>query len=100
MVDHDHSGKAGFLVLMGVGIGLALGILFAPRPGQEIRQKLRARGERGRDALNQSARSWLDKGRDLVQRGRENIAASGAPSGPRADPSGSSNGESHGGGTN
>lgn len=68
--------------LLGVGLGAAMGILYAPSPGEELRTDLRRRAGDGRQyvkrqggALRQQAESVLDKGRDAVSSQREQLAA-------------------------
>jgi len=55
----------GFLV----GLGLGLGILFAPMSGEETRNNL---ADRANDLAN-SARETYEQSRDRVQRGVETI---------------------------
>jgi len=44
------------VVLGGFGIGAAVGILYAPKAGDEIRQQLREVAEDGRDTVKDRAR--------------------------------------------
>ena len=97
--------KSGFgYFLLGLGIGVAAGVLWAPRSGEETRQLiadkagesadyLRARTEEGRQYIKQrtdegveyvkqrtgdiksSASDFIDKGRTTVLRQRENLSA-------------------------
>lgn len=55
--------------LMGLGIGVGLGVLFAPRSGAETRNDL---SERASD-LASSARESYEQNRDRLQRGVESI---------------------------
>jgi gas vesicle protein len=79
--------------LLGLGIGVAAGILFAPRPGEETRQiladkagegadYLRNRAQDGseyvkqrRDDIKQSASDLYEKGRSTVVRQKETLNA-------------------------
>jgi gas vesicle protein len=86
--------RSGFgYFLLGLGIGVAAGILWAPRSGEETRQLiadkagegadyLKARAQEGTDYmrqrtddLKQSAADLYDKGRSTVQRQRETLNA-------------------------
>ena len=86
--------RSGFgYFLLGLGIGVAAGILWAPRSGEETRQLLadragdsadylRTRAQDGTeyvknqtDNIKQSASDLYDKGRTHVARHKENIAA-------------------------
>ncbi len=58
--------------LTGLGIGVGLGILFAPRSGAETRNEL---SERASDLAN-SARESYEQNRDRIQRGVESIRGS------------------------
>ena len=68
--------------LLGLGMGVALGVLFAPKSGQETREMLRARAGEGKDYLRrkgeevrESASEMLDRGREAFQSQKENLAA-------------------------
>lgn len=86
--------RSGFgYFLLGLGIGVAAGILWAPRSGQETRQLiadkagesadyLKARAQEGgeymrqrTEDLRQSATDLYDKGRSTVQRQRDTLNA-------------------------
>jgi gas vesicle protein len=86
--------KSGFgYFLLGLGIGVAAGILWAPRSGEETRQLiadkagdsadyLRTRTEEGKEYLRQqgenlkgSAADIYERGRTTVVRQRENLNA-------------------------
>ncbi len=86
--------KSGFgYFLLGLGIGVAAGILWAPRSGDETRQLLadkagegadymKARTQEGKDYLRQqtetlkgSAADLYEKGRSTVVRQKENLNA-------------------------
>ena len=56
--------------LAGVTVGAALGILFAPKAGSEMRQYLGEKGAAGRDYLTDTGRDIYSKGRDLYDRGK------------------------------
>ena len=73
--------EVGFLwFLAGLGIGAAVGILYAPKAGDETRQQLRsAAGEfpdtvkdRARQAREQAG-SWAEKGRDYLNQQKDQI---------------------------
>ncbi len=76
MADNEGSGFLWFLA--GLGIGAAVGILYAPYAGGETRQKLRDAAEQGRDVVKDRARQareqaggWAEKGREYVAQQRE-----------------------------
>ena len=76
MADRDGNGLLWFLA--GLGIGAAVGVLYAPRSGSETREALRARAEEGREYVRSKAREakeqaneWADRGRDVVNQQKE-----------------------------
>lgn len=67
---------------LGLGIGVAVGILFAPKAGEETRQLLRSKADEGRDylkrkseVLKDSAAELADKSKFALQRQKEQLAA-------------------------
>jgi gas vesicle protein len=78
MADNDGGGILWFLA--GLGIGAALGILYAPKTGEETRQQILDAAEQGRDAVRDRARqardqagTWADKGREYMNSQKEQI---------------------------
>ncbi len=78
MADNDGSGILWFLA--GLGIGAAVGILYAPKSGEETRQQLRDAAEQGRDVVKERAQqakdqagTWADKGRDYLNNQKDQI---------------------------
>jgi len=68
--------------LLGLGLGVAAGILFAPKAGAETRQILKSRAQDGADYvkrrtenLQDSAAEVIDRGKQTLQRGKENLGA-------------------------
>ncbi len=57
--------------LMGIGLGTAAALLFAPRAGGETRTYLRDRGTKSLDALNQKAGKLRESAVGIVQKGQE-----------------------------
>ena len=67
---------------LGLGIGVAVGILFAPKSGEETRQILRSKADDSKDyvkrkseELKDSAAELADKGKLALQRQKEQLAA-------------------------
>ena len=74
----DKDGLANFL--LGLGIGVAVGLLFAPKSGEETRDILLTKADEGKEYLKKqtsglvdSAGDLLDKGRDLIGKQKENL---------------------------
>ena len=77
----EDSNKVSYFFL-GLGIGVAAGILFAPKAGSETRELLRSKAGEGSDLLKRrsadlkdSAEDLLDRGRGLVGRQRDQLNA-------------------------
>ncbi len=67
---------------LGLGLGVAAGMLFAPKSGEETRDFLRQKADEGTDFikrrsedLRETASDYVDKGRSAVSRQRDNISA-------------------------
>ena len=78
MADNDGNGFLWFLA--GLGIGAAVGILYAPKSGGELRQQLREVAEDGGNTVKERARqareqagNWADKGRDYLSQQKDQI---------------------------
>lgn len=68
--------------IFGFGIGLAVGVLFAPKSGQETREYIRTKAGEGREylkrrgeELKESAEEMIERGKEAVTRQRETLAA-------------------------
>jgi gas vesicle protein len=77
----DDDNKLSYFCL-GLGLGVAVGVLFAPKAGIETRQLLRSKAEEGADyvkrrgvELKETATDAIDKGKQTVARHRDNLAA-------------------------
>jgi gas vesicle protein len=76
-------GLANFL--LGLGVGIGLGVLFAPRSGEETRNYIKDRADEGADYLKRQtedlradlkakADDLADKSRDVLNRQRDNLS--------------------------
>lgn len=75
----DTKGLSSFL--LGLGAGVAIGMLFAPKSGQETRELIKNKAGEGTDFLKQrgdeikqTATEWVDKGKDALGKQRDNLA--------------------------
>jgi gas vesicle protein len=78
----DRDGNSFVWFLAGLGLGALVGVLYAPRSGNETREALRARAEEGREYVKNRAREareqaseWVDRGRDVVGQQKEQFRA-------------------------
>jgi gas vesicle protein len=74
----NKDGFANFF--LGLGIGVVVGMLFAPKSGEETRGLLVDKAGEGKEYLRQqtsklgdSAGDLLDKGRDIIGKQKENL---------------------------
>jgi gas vesicle protein len=74
-------GTAITFLLIGLGIGAAVGLLYAPRPGRQMRKELRRRYQDAREVLDDwrddakgVAEDVMERGSDLADEIRERVA--------------------------
>jgi len=77
----EDDNKLSFFFL-GLGLGVAVGVLFAPKSGTETRDLLSSRAEEGADYVKRrgeelvdTAADAVDKGKQTIQRHKENLTA-------------------------
>jgi gas vesicle protein len=69
----------GFLwFLTGLGVGAAIGVLYAPKPGRETREMIMQKAEEGREYARDGAQKareqagqWVNKGKDVLSQQKE-----------------------------
>jgi len=77
----EESNGSGILwFLAGLGLGAALGVLYAPKSGKETRESILSAAEEGSEFMREHARQyreqasdWVEKGKDAVQQQREQL---------------------------
>ncbi|MEJ7608654.1 MAG: YtxH domain-containing protein [Bryobacteraceae bacterium] len=67
----DDDNKALSHFFLGLGIGVAVGMVFAPYSGSEARNLLRDRAGEGGDYLRRRSEELRDSASDVVQKGKE-----------------------------
>ena len=74
----DRDGGSFLWFLAGLGVGAVVGVLYAPRSGDETREVLRSKAQEGGDRVRQQARrareqagDWVDRGRDVINQQKE-----------------------------
>jgi gas vesicle protein len=73
MLSNGESNAGLSYFLAGVGAGIILGLLFAPRSGEETRDYLRERAGEGGDYVKKRAEALRRSGEELVEKGKEYI---------------------------
>jgi gas vesicle protein len=78
----ERDGSSFLWFLAGLGLGAVVGVLYAPRSGDETRDVLRSKAEEGRDYVRNRAREareqagdWVDRGRDVLNQQKEQFRA-------------------------
>lgn len=64
----DTKGLSYFL--LGLGVGVAVGMVFAPMSGQETRGRIRSKAAEGGDYLKRRSEDLRESATDLVDRGK------------------------------
>ncbi|MEO5923976.1 MAG: YtxH domain-containing protein [Bryobacteraceae bacterium] len=79
IVEEDN--KLGYFFL-GLGLGVAVGVLFAPQSGEETRRLIKDKAEEGVDILKrkstdlqETAAEAIERGKQTLQRKKETLAA-------------------------
>jgi gas vesicle protein len=72
----DNVGSKVSFFLVGLGIGALLGILFAPKSGEETRDYLSSKADEGRDYAQRKARELRERAEDLIERSKEIMSKS------------------------
>jgi gas vesicle protein len=67
----DSGGSKVSFFLVGLGIGALVGILFAPKSGEETREYLSSKADEGRDYAQKKARELRERAEDLIERSKE-----------------------------
>jgi gas vesicle protein len=69
MTENNAGSKVSFF-LVGLGIGALVGILFAPKSGEETREYLSQKADEGREYAQRKARELRERAEDLVERSK------------------------------
>jgi len=66
----DYASKLAWF-LTGAVVGATVAILFAPKSGKDTRKMIGHTTQRGREAVTETSRDFLEAGRDMYERGRK-----------------------------
>jgi len=67
----DNVGSKGSYFLVALGIGALVGVLFAPKSGEETRKYLAEKADEGKEFAQKKARELRERADDLIERGKE-----------------------------
>ena len=67
----ENVGSKVSFFLVGLGIGALVGILFAPKSGEETREFLSQKADEGREYAQRKARELRERAEDLVERSKD-----------------------------
>ena len=74
----DREGNSFLWFLAGLGVGAVVGVLYAPRSGDETRDVIRSKAQESTERARQHARrareqasGWMDRGRDVLNQQKE-----------------------------
>jgi gas vesicle protein len=67
----DNVGSKVTYFMVGLGIGALVGILFAPKSGDETRDYLSKKADEGRDYAQRKAKELRERADDLIERGKD-----------------------------
>jgi gas vesicle protein len=67
----DNAGSKISYFMVGLGIGALVGILFAPKSGEETRDFLAQKADEGREYAQRKARELRERAEDLMERSKQ-----------------------------
>jgi gas vesicle protein len=67
----ENTGSKVSLFLVGLGIGALVGILFAPKSGEETREYLSSKADEGKEYAQRKAQELRERAEDLLERSKE-----------------------------
>jgi len=67
----DNVGSKVAYFLVGLGVGALMGVLFAPKSGEETRDFLAKRADDGREFAQKKARELRERADELIERGKD-----------------------------
>jgi gas vesicle protein len=67
----DNAGSKVTFFLVGLGVGALVGILFAPKSGEETREFLANKADQGKDFAQRKARELRERADELIERSKD-----------------------------
>jgi len=59
---------------LGLGLGVAVGLLFAPKAGNETRELLRSKADEGKEYIRRRSLELRDTATDAIERGKSAVS--------------------------
>lgn len=69
MAAEDYGSKVVWF-MAGIAIGATIALLYAPASGDETRRMIAKKTKQGREALSDSGREMLERGKEMYEKGR------------------------------
>ncbi len=69
----DEDNKFSYFFL-GLGLGVAAGLLFAPKSGPETRDMIRSKADEGKEYLRRRSNEVRDQAADAIERGKSTVS--------------------------
>ena len=70
-MDSEDAGISLAWFLVGAAVGATVALLYAPQSGRDTRRLISRKTEKGKEALADTSKEVLNRGRELYERGRE-----------------------------
>ncbi|PYT77950.1 MAG: YtxH domain-containing protein [Acidobacteria bacterium] len=67
----DNVGSKVTYFIVGLGVGALMGVLFAPKSGDETRDFLTKKADEGKEYAQRKARELRERADELIERGKE-----------------------------
>jgi gas vesicle protein len=67
----DNVGSKVTYFLVGLGVGALVGILFAPKSGEDTREYIVKKADEGRDFAQRKAKELRERADDLIERSKD-----------------------------
>jgi gas vesicle protein len=67
----DNVGSKVTYFLVGLGVGALVGVLFAPKSGEDTREFLGKKADEGRDFAQRKAKELRERADDLIERSKD-----------------------------
>jgi gas vesicle protein len=74
MSENNGAGSKVSFFIVGMGIGALVGLLFAPKSGEETREYLSGKADDSREFAQKKARELRERAEDLLERSKEIMA--------------------------